>query len=133
MITCGIDIKGSSCIFLALSGSKENFEVLDCPKKIDLEDSSDATQVRKFLSQISTIFQELSCDSIIIKKRLEKGKFAGGPTSFKIEGLIQIATSSHVALIAGPALKRTIKDAPPLPQISKYQESAFYAAYSALT
>jgi hypothetical protein len=132
MITCGIDIKSSTCILLALTGSVDHYEVIDCPKKIEIKDASNTDQIRDFLSQLTQLFSELNPDKIIIKKRLEKGKFAGGPSSFKIEALIQVASQLPTSLISGPELKR-LKAKTTAPTITKYQEDAFFAAYSALS
>ena len=132
MITCGIDIKSSTCILLALTGSKDSYEVLDLPKKIEIKDPSNTDQIRDFLTQVTELFTELNPDEIVIKKRLEKGKFAGGPSSFKIETLIQVASQAPTSLISGPELKR-VKTKATLPKIPKYQEDAFYAAYSVLS
>ena len=131
MITCGIDIKSNTCIFLVLKGSNDDFQIVDFPKKIDIKDASNTDQKRDFLDQVTELFADLSPNQIIIKKRLEKGKFAGGPTSFKIEALIQVASQASTSLISGPELKR-IKAKASAPKITKYQEDAFFAAYSAL-
>ena len=131
MITCGIDIKSSTCIFLVLKGSSDNFQIIDFPKKIEIKEASDTDQIRDFLIQVTELFANLKPDQITIKKRLEKGKFAGGPSSFKIESLIQVASQTPTSLISGAELKR-VKAKTITPKITKYQEDAFYAAYSAL-
>ena len=130
----GIEIKGNDCIFMALEGDKTTFTLADFPKKTSLTDSYDSLLVRQFHAELSELLCSHQVDGIVIKKRTEKGKFAGGAISFKMEGIIQLAFEKKVSFISGPQIKALIKSSPEitLPAINKYQEQAFYAAYTFL-
>jgi hypothetical protein len=134
MRTIGIEIKGSDCIPVLLEGTKQNFTIVDFPKKISLQDSYNSSEVRTFYEKLKSTFTESQVNIISIKKRMEKGKFAGGALSFKMEGLIQLATDNNVHFISSPQIKSLLKKNPllVLPQINKYQEQAFYAAFNSL-
>ena len=135
MKVCGIEIKGSEAIIAvaALDGSALSHLAL-ATKKIALEDDDDAANVKLFAAQVASFVRENSIDRIAIKKRSKKGEFAGGPTTFKIEGVFQLLESCEVALFSPQAITaRCKKFAVELPQtLNKYQHEAYKAACLAL-
>ena len=110
----------------------ESADFLKSEFKIDLHDSYDAESVKHFYNEVKDWIDSQAPDCVIIKKRLEKGKFAGGASSFKIEGLIQLASSTPVKLVGGPELNRLAKKVEAMPKMKKYQEQAYLAALSSL-
>ena len=128
MSSLGIEIKSSTCIMVLL----ESADVLKSEFKIDLQDPYDSESVKQFYGEVKAWVDSHAPDCVIIKKRLEKGKFAGGASSFKIEGLIQLASSAPVKLVGGPELNRLAKKVEAMPKIKKYQEQAYLAALSSL-
>ncbi len=134
MRVLGIEIKGSDCIAILLEGKKSNFTILDFPKKLSMKDSYCSSEVRSFHKKLESTFADSRVDCIIIKKRMEKGKFAGGALSFKMEGVIQLSFNKDVNFISSPQITSLLKKNPLLemPSINKYQEQAFYAAFSSL-
>ena len=97
MNICGIEIKGSEAIIAvaALDGSTLSHVPL-ATKKIALEDDDEAANVKLFAAQVASFVRENSVDRITIKKRSKKGEFAGGPTTFKIEGILQLLDGCEV-------------------------------------
>ena len=130
----GIEIKGSDCICILIDGSKDNFSVVDFPKKLSVKDSYNSDAIRSFHSEIADLIEGNYVDSVAIKKRTEKGKFAGGALSFKMEGIIQLATDKEVNFISSPQITSLLKKNPTLqlPSLNKYQEQAFYTAFNFL-
>ncbi|MDD7986478.1 DUF3010 family protein [Lentisphaera marina] len=128
MKSLGIEIKSSTCVLVVLESADEIKEAT----KIELEDSYDSVCVQSFFEHLKAWLETTNADVISIKKRLEKGKFAGGASSFKIEGLVQLASSVPVKLVAGPELNRLAKSVDTLPAMKKYQEQAYLAALSNL-
>ena len=125
MKTLGIEIKGSTIIGVLTDGER----IYDFPNKIDLKDSYDSEEIRKLQNQLKEVFTESDLDSIIIKKRMEKGKFAGGAASFKLEGVIQLSTDKPVSFIAGTQINAfQKKNSIDLSAVKKYQEQAYLAA-----
>lgn len=61
-------------------------------KKIALDDDDEAANVKAFAAQVKAFVQENAIERIAIKKRSKKGEFAGGPTTFKIEGVFSCWT-----------------------------------------
>ncbi len=128
--TCGIEIKGNSAIVVVLEGEPDNFKVIPTEfKKTNLNDSNNQEDVKSFSNVISSFFKAHNFDKIGIKERATKGKFAGGPTSFKIEGLIQ-NTDFPVSIIHGLTMKSMLKNLDvEFTGVNNYQVEAMKVAY----
>ena len=121
----GIELKSSTIIAVLL----EDQQIQEFPNKIELKDSYDSDEVRQLSKKLNDLFTKADIDQVIIKKRMEKGKFAGGAASFKLEGLIQLSTDKPVSFITGTQIKSFEKKADvDLSQVKKYQEQAYLAA-----
>ncbi|MEN5245073.1 DUF3010 family protein [Pseudomonas atacamensis] len=135
MNICGIEIKGSEAIIAvaALDGSTLSHVPL-ATKKIALDDDDEAANVRRFAAQVASFVRENSVDRIAIKKRSKKGEFAGGPTTFKIEGVFQLLDGCEVTLLSPQTINaQAKKHNVELPgTLNKYQHEAYKAACSAL-
>lgn len=103
-------------------------------KKIALDDDEDAASVKAFAAQMAAFVKANAITRIVIKKRSKKGEFAGGPITFKIEGLIQLLDDCEVQLLSPQTLNAQYKKhAFDLPaSLNKYQHEAFKAACAAL-
>lgn len=133
MKVCGIELKGNEAIIVSLEGSKEDYKITSSEiKKIKLKDSSSQSDVRSFYNEIVNFFKEINFNLIAIKARATKGKFAGGSTSFKMEGLIQ-NTDYDVQIIHTATTKAKLKGITidPVP-VNKYQIEALKLAISLL-
>ena len=129
MKSLGIELKGSTCIGVLADSNLNNLASL----KLEIADSYNNEDIQNFTNEFQTFIQKHQPDRVLIKKRQEKGKFAGGAVSFKMEGLIQIATNSNTAFVSGTQLNAFIKKAPAnLPEVKKYQSQALFCALYAL-
>lgn len=133
MKTCGIDLKGNDAILVSLEGNSESYTITNQDvKKISLKDPNSQDDVKEFYNQITEFFNQNNFDQIGIKARATKGKFAGGPTSFKMEGLIQ-NTNALVSILPSPTIKSKLKNKInnnqiDLSAVNKYQEDSLYVA-----
>ena len=135
MTICGIEIKGSEAIFaLATQGAGGLEHLAIATKKIALDDDDDALNVKAFAAQATAFVKTNAITRIAIKKRSKKGEFAGGPTTFKIEGIIQLLDDCEVQLLSPQTLNAQYKKhAFDLPaSLNKYQHEAFKAACAVL-
>lgn len=130
---CGIEIKGSAAIIVVLEGDKTSFKVIPTKfKKLTLEDSTSQAAVKAFYQTLSEFFKTHQFDEIGIKSRGTKGKFAGGATTFKIEGLIQLA-DTEVTLMHGATIKaRLKKETAVFEGVNSYQLEAMRLGYCLL-
>jgi len=135
MKVCGIEIKGSEAIIAvaALDGQTLSHLHLNT-KKIALDDDDEAANVKVFAAQVASFVRENAIDRIVIKKRSKKGEFAGGPTTFKIEGVFQLLDSCEVTLLSPQTINaQAKKHGYELPAtLNKYQHEAYKAACAAL-
>ncbi|WP_409299211.1 DUF3010 family protein [Pseudomonas sp. KCJK8993] len=135
MSICGIEIKGSEAIFAlaSLQGGTLEHQAI-AVKKITLEDDDEAANVRTFAAQVRDFVREQGITRIAIKKRSKKGEFAGGPTTFKIEGVFQLLENCEVTLLSPQTLTaQHKKHGYELPaSLNKYQHEAYKAACAAL-
>ena len=135
MILCGIEIKGSEAIIAVASLDNQTLtHVALATKKIALDDDDEAANVKAFAAQVKAFVQDNAITRIAIKKRSKKGEFAGGPTTFKIEGILQLLDDCEVQLLSPQTLNAQFKKhAFDLPaSLNKYQHEAFKAACAAL-
>ncbi len=129
MKICGVDLKSNNAILVLL----DDKEFIDLKiKKITLEDDEKQEDIRNFCSEFLLFLEQNGIDKIVIKKRAKKGNFAGGPVTFKMEGLIQLNPICDVDLISSQSIssfeKKNEIDFPI--SLKKYQEQAFLTAYS---
>lgn len=135
MKICGVEIKGSEAIFAVASRATGALEHLPLStKKIALEDDDESVNVKAFAALISTFVRDNDITRIAIKKRSKKGEFAGGPTTFKIEGVLQLLEGVEVTLLSPQTINAQNKkhnfDLPAT--LNKYQHEAYKTACSCL-
>ncbi|WP_070138424.1 DUF3010 family protein [Crocinitomix algicola] len=102
MKTLGIEIKGRKVIIVALE--KVGGVITDITgtyKPIELENDTEAQNLRMFKDTLLACFDNFSPDAIVIKYRNPKGKGdrAPSPISFKIEGIIQLYEHCPILMV----------------------------------
>ena len=135
MKTCGIEIKGSEAIIaLAALDNQALTHIALTTRKIALDDDDEAANVKAFAAQVKAFVQDNGIQRIAIKKRSKKGEFAGGPTTFKIEGVFQLLEGVEVTLLSPQTINaQNKKHAFDLPAtLNKYQHEAYKTACSCL-
>ncbi|MEG5264365.1 DUF3010 family protein [Pseudomonas sp. JDS28PS106] len=135
MIICGVEIKGSEAIFALASRTASGVaHVPLATRKLALADDDEAASVKAFATQIANFLRENGISHIAIKKRSKKGEFAGGPTTFKIETVLQLMTDCDVVLVSPQTINAQNKkhqfDLPGT--LNKYQHEAFKTACAGL-
>ncbi|MBU6960038.1 DUF3010 family protein [Pseudomonas sp. CVAP len=132
---CGIEIKGSEAIFAVASLDNQVLtHVALNTKKIALDDDDEAANVKAFAAQVGAFVRDNGIERIAIKKRSKKGEFAGGPTTFKIEGVFQLLDNCEVTLLSPQTINAQNKkfDFELPATLNKYQHEAYKAACSGL-
>lgn len=135
MPVCGVEIKGSEAIFAVVEVIDGHWtHVPTETKRIALNDDDDAKNVRSFADLVAGFLRDNKLTEVALKKRGKKGEFAGGPTTFKIEGVFQLNHECSVQLVSAPTIaaqdKRHNFAIPPT--LNKYQVEAFRTACAAL-
>jgi hypothetical protein len=124
---CGIELKSNIASLVVINDG----EYIDLKiKKIILENDENQDDIRKFCNEFLLFLEQNFIDKVVIKKRAKKGNFAGGPVTFKMEGLIQLNPLCEVELISAQTISSFEKKneiIKPI-ELKKYQEQAFLAA-----
>ncbi len=135
MKTCGVEIKGSEVLLCLLSKEADVFDIRDVRQtRFVLNDANDTDQIRKFQFDFAKLMADYQIDSVAIRQRPHKGKFAGSAPGFKLETAIQLIEELDVRLLSGTEIKEQLKRNP-IPVdfaetgLKKYQEQAFENAY----
>ncbi|CAI3790179.1 hypothetical protein AHFPHNDE_03898 [Pseudomonas sp. MM227] len=130
----GVEIKGSEAIFAVVEYDGADLAHLPTSlKKIALEDDDIAANVRQFREQVAAFVGDNGLKMLAIKKRGKKGEFAGGPTTFKIEGVLQLLEGCEAVLVSPQTISAQAKKLAELPgSLNKYQHEAYKAACAVL-
>ncbi|WP_297831939.1 DUF3010 family protein [Pseudomonas sp.] len=135
MKICGIEIKGSEAIFAVATLRNSTLEHVPLPtKKIALEDDDESSNVKAFAALVEAFIRDNGIEQLAIKKRSKKGEFAGGPTTFKIEGVLQLLNECSVTLVSPQTVSAQHKkhDFALAGSLNKYQHEAYKTACAAL-
>ncbi|MDY7559862.1 DUF3010 family protein [Pseudomonas sp. 10B1] len=135
MKICGIEIKGSEAIFAVAILRDNTLEHLPLStKKIALEDDEESSNVKAFAGLVKAFIRDNGIEHLAIKKRSKKGEFAGGPTTFKIEGILQLLDQCTVTLVSPQTVSSQHKkhDFKLAASLNKYQHESYKTACSAL-
>lgn len=108
MRVCGIEISGSTANLVIVEKDAEGGPriVPSETKKIILKDDRSKAALNAFKGAIESLIHENAINFVCIKERAKKGNFAGGPISFKIETLIQLAEGCEVEFISPQRLAK---------------------------
>ncbi len=136
MRTCGVEITGSEVLLCLLTKEEDVFDIRDVRQtRFTLgQVGQDTEEMRKFQFDFAKLLEDYQIDSVAIKQRAPKGKFAGSATGFKIEAAIQLIKDVDVKILSATEIKEQLKRNP-LPidfeetGLKKYQETAFVNAY----
>ncbi len=130
MRICGVDYRGQDLIPVVLETDDDGQRLVATePKRIELDDLFDTAKVRSFARTVAAFLRDNGVDVVVVKKRATKGRFAGGPTSFRMGGVLQLSTEKPVEFLSGPSITAALKDADePEGEVLAYQKTALDVA-----
>ena len=129
-----IDLKASDAVLGVFEWIGDDLHHLSLkPKKLTLA-TDETNDVQSFSQAFLAFLTDNEVDKIVIKQRSKKGKFAGGPTSFKLEGVIQAVSTVPVILISPQRISAAMKkcDCKCPGTLLEYQKVTFEVAYCAI-
>ena len=135
MRICGVELKGAEAIICLLEYERGAFNVPDCRlRQISVSQASATEAIRGFQFTFSKLIEDYKIEQIVITERMQKGKFAGSATSFKLEAALQLR-DLPVSLLTTTTIKELIKRNPLDVSIEglglkKFQQGAFNVAYA---
>ena len=138
MKVLGVELKGNDAILCLMERENGlyNLPNIRVPK-LTIADAGDAEQIRKFQFDFAKLLEDYKIETVVIKGRALKGKFAGGPVGFKLEAAIQLVDKVNVEIVSGSFVKSVLaktqvgidfRDT----GLKKFQQTAFEAVFSYL-
>ena len=107
---CGIELKGDEARVIAVDIDGDDYTVAPLAvDKFKIKDPSSQEEIRSFADSFQKFLASGHFDAIGIKGRMTKGRFAGGSTSFKMEGIIQ-CMPFVVSIINSATMRAKLKD-----------------------
>lgn len=138
MRICGVELTGNDAVISLLTVDNEMFNLPECRvRRVSCKNPDFANDLQYFQKTFVQLMKDYQIDTVVIKERMKKGKFAGGANGFKLEAVLQMASSDDlkVVLMSASDQKVHLKHYP-LPisfaetGLKKFQETAFVAAFS---
>lgn len=138
MRVCGVELVGNEAV-IAIMQLKDG--LYDVPKvranKLSLVDAINTDPLKKFQFDFSQLMKDYKVDTVVIKQRALKGKYAGSPLSFKIEGALQLMSDINVYVISSAYIKEGLANAQATPNVielglKRFQEQAMLSAFGYL-
>ena len=138
MKVCGVELKGNEAIICLINKSDGMIDLPDCRvAKFDITEPSKTESIRDFQFKFKKLMQDYQIETVVIKERVMKGKFAGGAVGFKLEAAIQLIDDIEVEVLIAADQKASLKRAPEMVRVKEiglkgYQQEAYEAAYAFL-
>ena len=107
---CGIELKGDEARVIGVETNGDTYLVI--PSAVDrfkIKDPSSQQEMQSFAAAFQKFLIAGHFDTIGIKGRMTKGRFAGGSTSFKMEGIIQCMPFT-ITIINPATIRAKLKD-----------------------
>ena len=107
---CGIELKGDEARVISIEAKEDDITVVPLAiDKFKIKDASNQEDIQLFAAAFQKFLATGQFDAIGIKGRMTKGRFAGGSTSFKMEGIIQ-SMPFQVSIINPATIRARLKD-----------------------
>lgn len=138
MRVCGVELIGNEAV-IAIMQLKEG--LYDVPvvraNKFNLVDAINTVPLKKFQFDFRQLMNDYKVDTVVIKQRALKGKYAGSALSFKIEGALQLMSDIDVHVISSSYIKEGVSNAQNTPTaielgLKRFQEQAMLTAFGYL-
>src|SRR5690606_19264905 len=97
MRICGIELTGNDAVVCLLHEDQGLFNLPDARiRKLTLKKDHTRADLQRFQADMVQYLKDYKVEKVVIKERLQKGKFAGGAISFKLEAAIQLVAIRNV-------------------------------------
>lgn len=138
MRICGVELTGSDAVVCLLNKDQGLFSLPETRiRKLTLKKDHTRADLQAFQSELVDFLKEHEVERVVIRERMQKGKFAGGALSFKLEATIQLIAEPGIdVILLTPTHIKAILSENPLPVVfadtglKVFQEGAFLTAYA---
>lgn len=138
MRVCGVELTGNEAIISIMQLKDGLYDVPEVRvTKFVLGDAINTEPLKKFQFDFAQLMKDYQVDTVVIRQRALKGKFAGNPLSFKIEGALQLIDNLKTFVLSGAYVKEGLSKAQVKPDareigLKQFQEQAMLTAFAYL-
>ena len=138
MRVCGVELTGNEAIISIMQLKDGLYDVPEVRvTKFVLGDAINTEPLKKFQFDFAQLMKDYQVDTVAIRQRALKGKFAGNPLSFKIEGALQLIDNLKTVVLSSAYIKEGLSKAQVKPDVreiglKKFQEQAMLTAFAYL-
>ena len=138
MRVCGVELTGNEAIISIMQLKDGLYDVPEVRvTKFVLGDAINTEPLKKFQFDFAQLMKDYQVDTVVIRQRALKGKFAGNPLSFKIEGALQLIDNLKTFVLSSAYVKEGLSKAQVKPDareigLKQFQEQAMLTAFAYL-
>jgi hypothetical protein len=104
--TLGIELDSNRLCYVLVSGSSPEDATVVGSGKLQLGETREADDVRKFAAEVADLVQSLGPDRIAIKAKPENGQMRAGAAALKMEAILIAKTFCDVYFLTPQHLKK---------------------------
>ena len=134
MRVCGVELAGNYASIALMNLENGLIQLPDCrTRKLSLQKTATAHELKYFQKSFAQLVQDYKIETIVIRQRPMKGKFAGGAIGFKLEAALELLNGVQVIVIPPTEIKTALKESRVFIEFSEtglkgFQKSAFETA-----
>ena len=131
MRVCGVDLAGNDANIDLMNLENGLIQLPDCrTRKLSLQKAATAHELKYFQKSFAQLVQDYKIETIVIRQRPMKGKFAGGAIGFKLEAALELLNGVQVIVMPSTEIKAALKESRVFIEFSEtglkgFQKSAF--------
>ena len=131
MRVCGVDLAGNDANIALMNLENGLIQLPDCrTRKLSLQKTATAHELKYFQKSFAQLVQDYKIETIVIRQRPMKGKFAGGAIGFKLEAALELLNGVQVIVMPPTEIKTALKESRVFIEFSEtglkgFQKSAF--------
>ena len=134
MRVCGVELAGNDANIALMNLENGLIQLPDCrTRKLSLQKAATAHELKYFQKSFAQLVQDYKIETIVIRQRPMKGKFAGGAIGFKLEAALELLNGVQVIVMPPTEIKTALKESRVFIEFSEtglkgFQKSAFETA-----
>ena len=111
MRVCGVDLAGNDANIALMNLENGLIQLPDCrTRKLSLQKAATAHELKYFQKSFAQLVQDYKIETIVIRQRPMKGKFAGGAIGFKLEAALELLNGVQVIVMPPTEIKAALKE-----------------------
>ncbi len=111
MRVCGVELSANDANVVLLNLDNGMFRLPECrTRKVSLQKAATAHELKYFQKTFAQLVQDYKIETIVIRQRPMKGKFAGGAIGFKLEAALELLDGVKVVIMPPTEIKAALKE-----------------------